>query len=567
MYKGIAASKGIGIGSIKLIEECELKFEAKQVEDVEKEKVRLEDAINKFKIDTTKIAESMSKNIGSKEAAIMEGHIAMISDPAMCSKMIELVEKGQCAETAVCSVCDMFIDIFSKMEDALMKQRAVDISDIKTSIIKILQGIETVNLSQLKEGTIVVAKDITPSMMSQIDKNNVMGIIAETGGNTSHAAILARALEIPAVLSVKDITKNVKDENIVIVDGDNGEVYINPEDELISKYRKKREENIKHKLELKKLVGKDTLTRDGIKLKLYCNIGTPREAKSVIENSGEGIGLFRTEFLFMDSNHLPTETEQFNSYKEAIDILGDKTITIRTLDIGGDKEIPYLGLKKENNPFLGYRGIRYCLGNRDIFKSQIRGILRASAFGKVKIMIPLVTSLDEIRETKKIIEECKSELESEGIKYDKNIAVGCMVETAAASLIADILAKEVDFFSIGTNDLTQYTMSVDRENSEVAYLYSVFEPSVIRSIKNIIKCAKNQGIQVGMCGEAAADQLLTPLLISFGLDEFSVSPALVLETKSAISKWDKKEADEVADNVMKLSTKKEIIELLQKIKK
>lgn len=567
MFKGIAASNGIGIGNIKLIEECDLKFESKQVEDIEKEKLRLEDALNKFKKETAELAENVSKNIGTKEAAILEGHIAMVSDPAMCFKMIEDIEKGQCAEAAVSSVCDVFIDIFSKMEDALMKQRAADISDIKTSLIRILLGVETVNLSKLKEGTIIVTKDISPSMMSQIDKRNVMGIITETGGTTSHAAILARSLEIPAVLSVVDITKNVKDDGIAIVDGTNGEVFINPEEELISKYKLQREEFIKNKFELKKLIGKDTLTKDGTKLKLYCNIGTPKDAKKVIENSGEGIGLFRTEFLFMDSNHLPSETEQFSSYKEVLDIVGDKTVIVRTLDIGGDKEIPYLGLKKENNPFLGYRGIRYCLGNEDIFKTQIRSILRASAFGKIKIMIPLVTCVDEIRKVKKIIEDCKQKLESEGKAFDKNIKIGCMVETAAASLIADILAKEVDFFSIGTNDLTQYTMSVDRENNDVAYLYSVFEPSVIRSIKNIIECAKAQGIQVGMCGEAAADQLLTPLLISFGLDEYSVSPSLVLETKSTISKWDKKEADEVANKVLKLSTKDEIIEFLKSIKK
>ncbi|MBR4314923.1 MAG: phosphoenolpyruvate--protein phosphotransferase [Lachnospiraceae bacterium] len=567
MFEGIAASKGIGIGKIKLIEECELKFVPKHIDDVEKEKLRFENALNKFKKDTAESAESIRKNIGEKEANILEGHIAMISDPAMNSKMMEIIEGGQCAETAVDTVCDMFINIFSQMEDELMRQRSLDILDIKTSLIKILLGVENVNLSQLESGTILVTKDITPSMISQIVKDNVAGVITEIGGTTSHAAILLRTIEIPTVLSVAGITKQVKDGDVAIVDGNDGVVYIRPEEELLSKYKSKREEYIKKKIELKELVGVETHTKDNIKLKLYCNIGTPKEAKTAIESGGEGIGLFRTEFLFMDSNHLPSETEQYNSYKEAVDLLSDKTIIIRTLDIGGDKDIPYLGLKKECNPFLGYRGIRYCLGNIDIFKIQIRSILRASAFGKVKIMIPLVTCVDEIRAVRKIVEDCKQQLKAEGIEFDKKIEVGCMIETASASLIADILAKEADFFSIGTNDLTQYTMSVDRGNQNVTYLYSAFEPSVIRSIKNIIDCAKKQGIEVGMCGEAAADELMIPLLISFGLEEYSVSPSLALETKSVISKWTKKEADELADKVLKLSTKAEIIKLLQEYKK
>ena len=567
MYEGIAASRGIGIGSIKLIEEKDLKFEPRHIDDIEKETKRFEDAIIKFKNNTAEIAENIRKNIGTKEADILEGHIAMISDPTMSGKMIETIKTGKCAEEAVSTVCDMFISLFSKMEDALMKQRASDILDIKNSLIKILIGIEDINISQLPQGTILVARDLTPSMTAQIVKENVVGIITEVGGKTSHSAILARSLEIPAVLSVANITKQVKDKDIAIVDGNNGDIHINPDGELISQYISKREEFIKAEAELRKFVGKDTLTADGIKLDLYCNIGTPKDAKKAIESDGEGIGLFRTEFLFMDGNHLPTETEQFNEYKEAIDIVANKTVIIRTLDIGGDKDIPYLGLQKEDNPFLGFRAVRYCLFNKDVFKTQIRSILRASAFGKVKIMIPLVTCVDEIREVKKLIEICKKELESEGIKFDEKIEIGCMVETAAASLIADILAKEVDFFSIGTNDLTQYTMSVDRGNQKVAYLYSPFEPAVLRSIKNIIDCAKKQKIPVAMCGEAAADPLMIPLLISFGLNEYSVNPALVLTTRSIISKWTKKEADELAYKVLQLSTEKEIIEVLKASKK
>ncbi|MBQ3774261.1 MAG: phosphoenolpyruvate--protein phosphotransferase, partial [Pseudobutyrivibrio sp.] len=383
------------------------------------------------------------------------------------------------------------------------------------------------------------------------------------GGKTSHSAILARALEIPAVLSVPNITELVHDKDTAIVDGTEGDVYINPDGDVISKYVIKREEFVKAQAELKNFLGKKTVTADGTEVELFCNIGAPKDAKKAVECDGEGIGLFRSEFLFMDRPHLPTEDEQFEAYKEAVETMKGKTVIIRTLDIGGDKDIPYLGLEKEENPFLGYRAVRYCLSNSDTYKMQLRGILRASAFGKVKIMIPLVTCVEEVRAVKALVEECKNELKAEGVAFDENIEVGCMVETAAASLIADMLAKEADFFSIGTNDLTQYTMSVDRGNANVAYLYSAFQPAVLRSIKNIIEAGNKAGITVGMCGEAAADPLMIPLLISFGLNEYSVNPVLVLTARSIISKWSKEEADALAAKVLSLTTEKEIVELLK----
>lgn len=444
-----------------------------------------------------------------------------------------------------------------------MRQRASDISDIKISLLKILLGVEDVDISKVAPGTVLVAHDLTPSMTSQIVKENVVGIITEVGGKTSHSAILARALEIPAVLSVPNICEIVKDKDTAIVDGTEGDVYINPDGDVISQYVIKREEFIKAQAELKNFIGKATLTADGKEVELFCNIGTPKDAKKAIECDGEGIGLFRSEFLFMDKPHLPSEDEQFEAYKEAVETMSGKTVIIRTLDIGGDKEIPYMDLEKEENPFLGYRAVRYCLANTDIYKTQLRGILRASAFGTVKIMVPLVTCVDEIRAVKALVEECKMELTNEGISFDPSIQVGCMIETAAASLIADMLAKEADFFSIGTNDLTQYTMSVDRGNAKVAYLYSAFQPAVLRSIKNIIAAANEAGIPVGMCGEAAADPLMIPLLISFGLDEYSVNPVLVLTARAIISKWSKADADALAEKVLSLSTEKEIVELLK----
>ena len=563
MYNGIAASRGIGIGSICVIAEHELKYDAVKVEDTESEKARFDSAVEKFKKETAEMAEDIRKRIGPKEAEILEGHLVMMSDPSMSGEMGKMIAAGQCAESAVEAVCDMFIGMFSKMDDDMMRQRASDISDIKVSLLKILLGIEDIDISKVAPGTILVARDLTPSMTSQIVKENVAGIITEVGGKTSHSAILARALEIPAVLSVPDITNLVKDKDTAIVDGTEGNVYINPEGDILSQYIIKREDYIKKQAELKGFLGKETVTADGINLELFCNIGTPKDAKKAVECDGEGVGLFRSEFLFMDNTKMPSEDEQFNAYKEAAETLGDKPVIIRTLDVGGDKDIPYLNIKKEENPFLGYRAVRYCLGNRDNYMIQLRAIVRASAFGKVKIMVPLVTCVEEIRAVKEMVAEIKKDFDAKNIAYDKDIEIGCMIETASASLIADLLAKESDFFSIGTNDLTQYTMSVDRGNADVAYLYSTFQPSVLRSIKHIIECGVEAGIPVGMCGEAAADPLMIPLLISFGLTEFSVNPVLVLTARCIISKWTKKDADDLANKVMSLETEAEIQKLLK----
>ncbi len=567
MIKGIAASRGIGIGSICVITEHDLTYDSSKIEDTTAEKQRFNDAVEAFKTETAAMADDIRKRIGPKEAEILQGHLVMISDPAMSGEMIKMIDYGQRAEYAVGAVCDMFIGMFSKMDDDMMRQRASDIGDIKVSLLKILLGIKDVDISKVAPGTILVAKDLTPSMTSQIVKENVAGIITEVGGKTSHSAILARALEIPAVLSVPDITSKVKDKDTAIVDGTEGNVYINPEGDVLSQYIIKREDFIRKQAELKNFLGKETVTADGQSLELFCNIGTPKDAKKALECDGEGIGLFRSEFLFMDNNHLPSEEEQFNAYKEAAQIMGGKTVIIRTLDIGGDKDIPYLNMKKEENPFLGYRAVRYCLGNKDTYKTQLKAMVRASAFGKIKIMVPLVTCVEEIRAVKEMVSEIKKELDNEGQKYDNDLEVGCMIETPAASLIADILAKEADFFSIGTNDLTQYTMSVDRGNSDVAYLYSPFQPSVLRSIKHIIECGNKEGITVGMCGEAAADHLMIPLLISFGLKEFSVNPVLVLTARCIISKWSKSEADALTEKIMAIDNEADIVKALKEVAK
>ncbi len=565
MLKGVNASEGIGIGKVMLIEEVSLDYEKKQITDTQAEIDRYRKVFDAYCEKTEKQAESIKNTIGEKEADIILGHLLMIKDPAMSSSIEGNISSGCCAEDAVAQVCDMFIGVFSMADDELTKQRASDVEDIKNGLITMLLGKEEVDIASAPSGTVLVAKDLTPSMTSCIVKENIVGIVTEVGGKTSHSAILARAMEIPAVLSVPNVMETFENGQEIIVDGSHGEVIENPSDGEIAIYREKTIEYKKEKKELKKFIGKETVTADGVKVELCCNIGKPDDADAVLSKDGEGVGLFRTEFLYMDSSSIPTEEEQFEAYKKTVLKLGDKPLIIRTLDVGGDKDIPYLGLSKEDNPFMGFRAVRYCLHREDVYRPQLRALLRASAFGNIKIMIPLVTCIDEVREVKAMIENIKAELDSENIAYNKDIQVGVMVETPAASLIADLLAEEADFFSIGTNDLTGYTMAVDRGNADVAYLYSAFQPAVLRSIKKIIEDGKD--IMVGMCGEAAADPLLIPLLLAFGLDEFSVSATSVLKTRKIISQWTIDEAKEVAEKALTLKTESEVVEYLTSVAK
>lgn len=565
MLKGVNASEGIGIGKVMLIEEVSLDYEKKQITDTQAEIDRYRKVFDAYCEKTEKQAENIKNTIGEKEADIILGHLLMIKDPAMSSSIEGNISSGCCAEDAVAQVCDMFIGVFSMADDELTKQRASDVEDIKNGLITMLLGKEEVDIASAPSGTVLVAKDLTPSMTSCIVKENIVGIVTEVGGKTSHSAILARAMEIPAVLSVPNVMETFENGQEIIVDGSHGEVIENPSDGEIAIYREKTIEYKKEKKELKKFIGKETVTADGVKVELCCNIGKPDDADAVLSKDGEGVGLFRTEFLYMDSSSIPTEEEQFEAYKKTVLKLGNKPLIIRTLDVGGDKDIPYLGLSKEDNPFMGFRAVRYCLHREDVYKPQLRALLRASAFGNIKIMIPLVTCIDEVREVKAMIENIKAELDSENIAYNKDIQVGIMVETPAASLIADLLAEEADFFSIGTNDLTGYTMAVDRGNADVAYLYSAFQPAVLRSIKKIIEDGKD--IMVGMCGEAAADPLLIPLLLAFGLDEFSVSATSVLKTRKIISQWTIDEAKEVAEKALTLKTESEVVEYLTSVAK
>lgn len=564
MLKGIGGSAGYGVGKIVIINDGKPEYVQHTVSDTAAEIKRFDEAVKVFTEKTQAMADAMKTSVGEHNAEILEGHIMLLTDPFMQDQVKELIGNGQCAEAAVDSVCDMFVTMFSQVDDELTRQRATDVGDVRVRLLKILTGTPDVNISELPAGTILVAKDLTPSMTAGIVKENVVGILTEIGGKTSHSAILARALEIPAVLSIPDIVEKVTDGMTAAIDGCDGICILEPSDEEIAEYEKKRADYLEKIALLQIYKGKETITADGRPVRLYGNIGTPEDAAKVVEGDGEGIGLFRTEFLFMEADSLPSEEQQFEAYKKAAETMKGKEVIIRTLDVGGDKNIPYLGLLKEDNPFLGFRAVRYCLANEEAYRVQLRALLRASAFGDIKIMVPLVTCVDEIRAVKAIVSELKTELDKENIAYNKNIQVGVMIETPAASLIADLLAKEADFFSIGTNDLTQYTMAVDRGNAKVAYLYSAYNPAVLRSMKNIIEAGNRAGIMVGMCGEAAADPLLIPLLVSFGLGEYSVSATAVLSTRAAIAKWSKEEADALAKEALALSTEQEVAELLKR---
>ncbi len=563
MYKGIAGSEGIGIGTVVLIEEHEINIETKRVEETGAEIERLQNAIEKFVADTNVMAEKMDITVGKKDADILRGHIQMLQDPMIEEQISALIISEKItAEMAVDQVLEQTAEMFSQIPDELLQQRATDFRDIKTRMLKILLGIEDVDISQVPAGTVIVARDLTPSMTAGINPENIEGILTEVGGRTSHSAILARAMEVPAVLSIENICSIAKNGDKVVLDGTSGEAILNPDDETVEKFKKMYSDYQNEKALLKEYAGKPSQTKDGVKVELVCNIGKPADANKAVECDGEGIGLFRTEFLFMDRDSMPTEEEQFEAYKEVAEKMKGKPVIIRTLDIGGDKDVPYLGLEHEDNPFLGFRAIRYCLQRKDIYEIQLKALLRASAFGKIKIMVPLVTGVDELRQVKAMIKEIMAELDKEGVAYNKNIEVGVMMETPAACMVADVLAKEAAFFSIGTNDLTGYTMAVDRGNAKVAYLYSTYNPAVLRAIKRIIECGKKEGIMVGMCGEAAADSKLIPLLLAFGLDEFSVSATSVLKTRKTISDCTMDECKALADKVMACVTEEEVLEIL-----
>ena len=561
MERGIGTSRGIGIGHVLIVYNASAVVNRGTHYNAEEEKKRFFEARKTFIEQTEELLSELEKKLGEsdKDALVLKNQIYLARDITTENEVVAAIDNSHiCAEAAFDDVCNKLIQLFSSMDNPDMQQRVTDIQDMRERMIQILQGTKAFDLTNLPDNTVIVADEIKPSMTASMDIAHVAGIVAEKGGDTAHASILARALEIPAVLSVKDVCSKITEGEEVIVDGAYGEVFVNPTPITLKIYNKKKKAYDERVKELKKYIDKQTVTKDGRKVMLAANIGNADEAAKAVKAGAEGVGLFRTEFLFMNKQALPTEEEQYNEYKKAAVVLDGRQLTIRTLDIGGDKDIPYMGLTKELNPFLGYRAIRFCLDRVDIFTTQLRAVLRASAYGNIRIMIPMITSVTEVQAVKKIINGICRDLDKKDIKYDKDIKIGVMIETPAAAIMADVLAHEVDFFSIGTNDLTQYTLAVDRGNENVAYLYSALNPAVIRSIKHIIECAHNAGIEAGMCGEAAADERMIPLLLNFGLDEFSVTVSRVLETRKEIASWSSKEVKEITENVMNYSEEKEV---------
>ena len=563
MLKGIAASEGIGIGRAVIIEQQNITYETGPAGGPEQEKARLHRAIDDFVRYTEDLAEKLEQSLDPRDTEIIRSHITMLSDPFMIEQMDALITGGQSAEAAAESVLDLFKGIFQSAEDEYTRQRATDVEDIKRSLLELLLGVKPVDLKHLPRDTILVVSDLTPSMTAEMDHDSVLGIVTESGGMTSHSAILSRALEIPAVLNVPGALSTIRDGQELIVNGTDGVVIVDPSPEMALEYRTRWENEIQDKVLLNEFQGRATVTGDRTLLQVFCNIGTPEDAKNAVKHDCEGVGLFRTEFLFMDREALPDEETQYRAYRQVCETLGDKAVIIRTLDVGGDKDIPYLHLEREENPFLGYRAVRYCLRNQDTYRTQLRALIRAGADtgGHLRVMIPMVTTAAEIRTVRELAEEICRET---GLPMPE---IGAMIETPAAFVMADVLAKYSDFFSIGTNDLTQYIMAADRGNGNVAYLCKAWDPAVLRALRAVIAVGVGAGIPVGMCGEAASDPLLIPLLIGFGLEEFSVTPAAVLRTRCEISRWTMAEARKIADHALTLETAEEVKRYLREIRK
>ena len=559
MKKGIAASKGYAIGKVFLQVNEEIVITDEKISDIEGEKAKLQKALDDSRAQLEKIKEKALTEMGAEKAQVFEAHITLLDDPEFTGAMqMEIESNSTNSMKAVQSVTDMFVSIFDAMEDAYMRERAADIKDVSKRIISNLAGKGGDAFAITEENTIVVAHDLTPSDTAQLDRSKVVGFITDIGGRTSHAAIMARTLEIPAVLGLGDITTSVKTGDKVIVDGITGDVIINPSEEVIAEYTEKKAKFQAEQEELKKLIDVKTTTKSGRRIEVCGNIGKPEDVLGVIANGGDGVGLFRTEFLYMDRESAPTEEEQFESYKFVLEKMEGKQVVIRTLDIGGDKTLPYLPLPQEMNPFLGYRAIRLCLDKKEIFKVQLRALLRASVFGKLCVMFPMISGIQEFRQAKEVVEECKAELRTEGKEYSDNIQWGIMVEIPAAAVMADELAKEVDFFSIGTNDLIQYTLAADRMSEKVSYLYNPMHPAVLRLIKMVIENAHKEGKWAGMCGEAAGDQRMIPILLGFGLDEFSMSPISILPARKLINSVSQADMKAFSEKVLELGTAQEI---------
>ncbi|MDK8278874.1 phosphoenolpyruvate--protein phosphotransferase [Peptostreptococcus anaerobius] len=557
--KGIGASPGIAIGKALVLEHKEMVIEKKENVNVEVEVEKLNSAVDTSKKELSAVKEKVAKELGEEEAEIFGAHLLVLEDPEFIGEAENKIKNESLnAEYALNEVKDMFVSIFESMDNDYMRERAADVKDVTNRVLRHILGIKIIDLSNLSDEVVLIAHDLTPSDTATMDKKKVLGFLTNIGGRTSHTAIMSRTLEIPAIVGLSDVTDKVKDSDMIVFDGDKGIVIVSPEEDVVAEYQEKKRIFEEDKKALELLKGQPSVTTDKKHVELAGNIGTPNDLEGLINNDAEGVGLYRTEFLYMDSDEFPSEEIQFEAYKKVLEGMNGKPVVIRTLDIGGDKKLSYFEMEEEMNPFLGYRAIRLCLDRTDIFKTQLRALFRASVYGKLRIMFPMISSLEELLAAKAICEEVKSDLKAEGLGYSDDVEIGMMIEIPSAAVISDLLAKHVDFFSIGTNDLIQYTCAVDRMNQKISYLYNQFNPAVLRLIKMVIKNAHAEGKWVGMCGESAGDQMMIPILLGFGLDEFSMSPISILRARRLINSVSEKDMQALSDKVLEFGTAKEI---------
>ncbi|TDP95303.1 phosphoenolpyruvate--protein phosphotransferase [Halanaerobium saccharolyticum] len=570
LLEGIAASPGIAIGKslLKLEKEIEIDKENIADEQVEQEIEKLHNALTESKKQLEQLKEETAEKLGEEKAEIFAAHLMILDDPEVIPAFENKIKDNKLnAAAAVKEVIDEFAAMFAAMDDEYLRERGSDIKDVGMRVIKNLLGIEDI-ADKMDDEVIIIAEDLTPSDTAQLDTDKVLAFVTKEGSRTSHSAIMARSLGIPSVVGVgSELIEKAENGMEIIVDGNSGNIYFNPDQSTLDEYEVKLEEYEAEQERLKAFKDKKAETQDGHRVEVVGNMGNLKDVDPILVNGGEGVGLFRSEFLYMDRDELPTEEEQFKVYKDVAEKMGDRPVVIRTLDVGGDKELPYLDFPEEMNPFLGYRAIRVCLERDDIFKPQLRALLRAGVYGNLKIMFPMISSLNELLAAKEKVEEAKAELKAEGLEYNEDIDLGMMIEIPAAVMIADKLASEVDFFSIGTNDLIQYTVAVDRMNERIAEMHTPYHPAVLRLIKKTIEAAHAEDIWVGMCGEAAGEELLLPFLLGAGLDEFSMSAVSILKIKEILTKWTLAEAEEVSKEVLNLGTVSEVKDYLNKIKK
>jgi phosphoenolpyruvate-protein phosphotransferase (PTS system enzyme I) len=561
---GIAASSGIAIAKAFRLENPELTVEKTAVTDTTSEVERFEKALAQSKSELEVIKEHARKELGEDKAEIFAAHLLVLSDPELINPIKDKIASEQVnAEFALNEVATMFVNMFESMDNEYMKERAADIRDVTKRVLAHLLGVSIANPSMISEEVVIIAEDLTPSDTAQLNRQYVKGFTTDIGGRTSHSAIMARSMEIPAVVGTKTVTADIENGALIIVDGLDGKVIVNPTDDVVKAYEDKKAAYEAQKAEWAKLVNEKTVSADDHHVELAANIGTPDDVKGVLDNGGEGVGLYRTEFLYMGRDTLPTEEEQFDAYKTVLERMEGKPVVVRTLDIGGDKELPYLDLPKEMNPFLGFRAIRLCLEMQDMFRTQLRALLRASVYGNLKIMFPMIATLDEFRQAKAILMEEKEKLQAEGVAVSDNIEVGMMVEIPSSAVMADLFAKEVDFFSIGTNDLIQYTLAADRMNERVSYLYQPYNPAILRLIKNVIDAAHKEGKWAGMCGEMAGDEIAIPILLGLGLDEFSMSATSILKARSQIRHLSKSEIEKHINQILTMTTTEEVVSFVK----